>query len=209
MDNVPGCYGAASVFARDSEVCQKCQVFDGCSQESLRTLEAIKGLVNVSDLLRRHDAARKGLTIATKTTVGAQSIDPTITVPVERKVPIEKVMFMVSHEQEEILLTIGVKPKEHARRLCELGFIDSIKSELQAGRNAFAQSKPRFIAVAIDMLIAGGFSKSELQREFLNVFNWSKGTASAHVSIICPILTAFNIAQAIDGRLVASPVRVA
>lgn len=221
----PGCFAAASVFAHDSSVCQGCQVFQACSAESLKTLEAIKSLVNVSDLLKRHDVARKLAGLAKTTPQGWTRTEeggllpppgyvvqaevtqppPVIDQPVERKTQVDKVMYAITHEQEAILATMPVKPQEQARRLCSANLIDKVKAELQEGRNALSESKPRFIAVAVDRLIAGGFSRSDLKAFYVQEFGWGESTASSHVSIVCPILTAFSIAQEINGRLVLSP----
>lgn len=61
----PSCYGAVSVFCHDSNICRACRCFDECDDECLVTLEKIKGMVDVSDLFKRHEAGRKakGLSI--------------------------------------------------------------------------------------------------------------------------------------------------
>jgi hypothetical protein len=64
--NSPGCFGAASVFRRDSGICRACRSFDPCAAESLKRLKAISHLVNVEDLLKEHDAAKIELAIRMK-----------------------------------------------------------------------------------------------------------------------------------------------
>lgn len=59
MNNFPGCFSAASVFLHDSEVCRECMAFSPCADASFKVLEAIKGRVDVTELLKKHEAAHK------------------------------------------------------------------------------------------------------------------------------------------------------
>lgn len=209
MKNAPGCFAAASVFAHDSEVCRKCQVFDGCAAESLKTLEAIKSLVNVSDLLRRHDAAKRSArqhnTVVAEGSGEVPNAASPISKPVTRVTKVERVTYAVPVEHELILASLPVKPQDQARRMCAEGLIDKIKEGLLEGRNALSESKPRFLCLAVDRLLAGGFSKRDLRESFQNELGWGESTASSHVSITLPIFVGFGIAQEISGQFVVAP----
>ena len=226
MKDVPGCFSAASVFAHDSNVCKACQVFEECSQASLKTLEAIKGIINVSDLLKRHEAAlrlkrqsEKPQPILAKVAVskaedvkvdsGVIPKPEPITKPVIRVTPVEKVSFGIPVEHELILATLPTKPRNRARILCSNGLIEKIKEGLHEGRNALAGCKPQCVSIAIDGLVAGGYSRGELKELFLNGTDMNHNTAASRVSSTLPILFGFGIAQEIGGRIVAAPNLVA
>jgi hypothetical protein len=211
MKNAPGCFAAASVFAHDSEICKACHAYVDCSKESLKTLEAIKGLVNVSDLLKRHDAARRATRKPSEPKVedGGDKASAPISEPVERNTPVERVTYQVSQEYEAVLSGMKIKPAEEARKLCNQGLIDKIKEELLAGRNALSNSRPRFVSVALDGLLAGGFDKRELKELFLSKTSMGDSAAASHVSIVLPILFGFGIAQENSGRIILSPKLVA
>lgn len=220
----PGCFASASVFAHDSEVCRACGVFTECSAKSLETLEQIKGLVDVSDLLKRHEAARKasGKFSAPVDKVQPQPIvisgacpprsdipppilqKPPVT-PVERKTRVEKVEFEITPEDEAILSTLPKKPGEHARILCKRNMIEKIKAELQAGCNALRDSTPVFVSIAIDQIINGGCTRKELASVYLGKTNMSESAASPHATQAFQILIAFGIAQEKGDRLVINP----
>lgn len=220
----PACFAAASVFSHDSDVCRACGTFDECSSASVKTLEAIRQVINVEDLLRRHENARRRLTKSTPAPV-AQAVTPAIepcqaaadqeVVPaqpaaatppkVERKTAVEKVALVVSAADEAALAELPVKAREHAERFCRAGLIDAMRTDLQAGRNTFAQLKPEFMRVVCDCLIAGGASKRDIKASLMQQLGWSEGTASSHVSMAVPILLRFNIATESAGRIVLNP----
>lgn len=213
MNNMPGCFGAASVFSHDSEICQKCQAFSSCSEESVRTLEAIKGLVNVADLLKRHEAvrAKKRRSVAAVSDTGDENhtnvaIKPApIHKPVARTTPVEKVDFGVPVEHEAIIAKLSKKSGECATKLCRHGLIDRIKEDLQAGRNTLSAREPNFIRIAIDGLNAGGFDRRELKAMFIEGSSMGESAAASHVSIALPILFGFGFAQENNGRIVVAP----
>ncbi|PLC44478.1 hypothetical protein C0Q88_07305 [Ralstonia pickettii] len=223
----PACFAAASVFSHDSIVCQACASFGECSSASVKTLEAIRQTINVEDLLRRHENARRRLAkqpaapqvqAAEPKLEPAQAVEaqddevvparpakPALPPQVERKTKVEKVALVVTATDEEILRQLPVKAREHAERFCRAGLIDAMRKDLQAGRNTFAQSKPEFMRVICDRLIAGGASKSDLRASLMQQLNWSEGTASSHVSMAVPILLRFNIATESAGNIVLVP----
>jgi hypothetical protein len=214
MKNTPGCFGAASVFAHDSNICRVCKSFDACAVESINTLEQIKGLVNVADLLKRHEVARKAVGLSVTSTVAPEisgkvptipEKTPVIVEPVERKTQVENVTFDLCADTTLTLDSLSVKSKAAATQLCKHGLIDKIKAGVQEGRNALTVSKPNYITVAIDSLLSSGFSRSGLRAQYVEKLGWGEATASSHVSIICPILTAFGIAQESNGQFVAAP----
>jgi hypothetical protein len=219
----PACFAAASVFSHDSGVCQQCGAFGDCASASVKTLEAIQATINVSDLLRRHEAARKKqvfqrpavvapLSVAEQMAgqeddevVAAQPVAPELPARVERRTKVEAVSFGVSEDEATVIATLPKKSAEHAVRFIKNGLIDAMKRELPAGVNTFAQIKPEFMRVVCDALIAGGTTRSALKLRLMNTLDWGDTTASSHVSQIWPLFTRFDIAVEKDGVLTLTP----
>lgn len=211
--NAPACYAAASVFSHDSEICQKCVVFHQCANASLETLEAIKGIVNVQDLLKRHAAARKVSQVAMKKAdadalaeMPPGNIEQPLVKSAERKTRVVQVKFELSADEERVIAILPVKPRKVALSLCKTGMLERIKNGIAEGRNALTETGPEWLRVALTLLLAGGFSKSELRESLQRELNWTEGTASSHVSMACALLYAFGIMTATEGRFVLTPV---
>lgn len=207
-----GCFASATIFSRDSEVCRNCEWFNPCSEESIKTLQALKTMIDVSDLAKRHDAARKRERIAAERE-GEVSVGfvkrpvskERFSQPLERKTKVEKVTFELDEDEIRIIESLPSKAKPFAERLCSSDMISQIKLELSNGRNALDNKKPEFLRVAIDALLDNGFSKSELRQRFVDEFEWREASAQSHVSFTVPILVGFGIAQEVDGRFKAVP----
>ena len=199
----PACFAAASVFSHDSNVCRGCPHFDDCAAASLRTLEAIKGAINVEDLIRRHQKAKRATAKAVEPTI--EPAQKSLLAKVERKTQVVKVQFDVDKKEGDVIATLPVKPQEVAIRLCKEGKLREIREGLDENRNALAETGPRFLRVAVDQLLAGGFTRSELREALKAELGWGDTTASSHVSMVLPLFKAFKIAQEVEGRIVLIP----
>lgn len=201
----PGCYGAASVFSMDSQVCQACVAFQECGDAAIKTLEAIKSTINVTDILARHQAARqKAMAIKVKRQAPQpveQSPIPVaqpkpIDKPVERKTAMQRVTFEISGADQAVIMKIGeksVKTKEQAIVLCKQNKINAMRADLPKGVNPFDTSGPSFLRVACDMLLRGGFTKATYKARLMADLAWTDGTAGSHVAIACALLYSFGI----------------
>ena len=206
----PACFGAASVYASDSDVCKKCFVGHLCGDESMKTLMAIRGIINVEDLLKRHEKARR---LSHESTPAKPALhqpkglealpEPTgnvtrsvITKPVERKTTVEKVAFDVSDANGEALVKIkNAKAKEIAYRMVKGGDIENLKAALLTKVNIYADRGPSFMRIAVDMLLGGGFTKSSLRKRLEKDLEWTEGTAAPHVAQAVTIFAAFKMTQ--------------
>lgn len=212
MTMAPGCFGAPSVFGSDSAVCNACSAFGGCSEASELRLQKIRPLVDVSDLIARHKAARASAALASKrdaAPVVTNSPQPApITQPVERKTTKEKITFEVSETDQAVLLRLGSKnAKAHSQAiiLCKNNKVNECRAMLPRGQNPFAESGPNFLRVACDLLISGGFSKAQLKSELMNRLSWTDGTAASHVAISAGLLLAFSLIVEETGIYVVNP----
>jgi hypothetical protein len=210
--NAPACFAAASVFSHDSEICQQCCAFEQCASASLETLEAIKGIVNVQDLLKRHAVARKVAQGAMKQAdeklkaeMSPGNIKQPLMKPVERKTRVVQVRFEISADEEHVIAMLPVKPQKVALSLCKTGMLERIKKGVAEGHNALVETGPEWLRVALSSLLAGGFSKSELRESLQSELGWTEGTAASHVSMASVLILAFGIGQPKDGRIVLSP----
>lgn len=211
--NAPGCFAAASVFCHDSEVCRQCCAFDACSSAALNTLEKIKGVVNVKDLLKRHEKARRVSQAAIKkadeereATLPPGNLQQPLMKPVKRKTQVTTVAFDVSAKDDAIIAKLPVKSQQIAVALCKRGMLDAIQRGMQEGRNALDENGPAWLRVALTLLLRGGCTKSELRESIRQELNWAESSAGPHASMAWVLLTAFGVAQETEGRLVPAPV---
>lgn len=196
----PGCFGAASVYSLDGEICRKCSVYNECGADAHATLARIRGTINVSDIITRHEKAREltraqAAANAPKPEAVASTAQPApITAPVDRKTTVQRVYFEVSADQQEAIARIGPKKtKELAISLCKMNKVRAIHSDVLAGVNPFAESGPSFMRVACALLVKGAFTKASLKTELMDELGWTDGTAAAHVSQAIGFLEAFGV----------------
>ncbi|MCL2874687.1 MAG: hypothetical protein FWF12_00030 [Betaproteobacteria bacterium] len=207
--NAPGCFAAASVFSRDSDVCNICCAMSECAQASLETLQAIRGIINVSDLLARHEQAKK---IARKAmqerdaeaaaALPPGNIQPPLMRAVERQTKVAVMKIEASADDERIIATLPVKLQKIAITLCSKGVLQGMKKGLIEGRNVLAESKPSWLSVALTHLVAGGFARRELREAMNKALGWETSSSAPHVSMAIAIFTAFGLAKEVEGRIV-------
>lgn len=209
----PACFAAASVFSQDSTICQGCSAFADCSAASLETLMAIKSIINVDDLLKRHAVARKAAMIAKQAIDEAAAAEmppgnlerPVEVRPVERKTQVVPIKFDVSPDENVVLARMPVKPREIALRMLKANDVEGIRLALTEKRNYYAERGPSFLRVAMTMLLNGGFSKLTLRKTFEAELSWTEGTAASHVGIAVAILVGFKFAQEKSSQFTLMP----
>jgi hypothetical protein len=198
--SAPACYAAITVFARDSGVCRNCPEFERCANASRRTLEKIRGAVDIEALLQRHDAIKHTITTITTTTTKsgpAPLVEKKETEP--QKVTLR---FSVDKKTGDVALVLPVKPKPVAIRLCGEERLRTAAQALNEGRNAFTDSGPPFLRVAADLLLAGDFTRARLREEFMTRLGWNENVAALHVSITAAAFKAFRLARETDGETI-------
>lgn len=202
----PGCFGAPSVHSADSHVCQKCPAFDACGPAAMATLQEIRSVIDVSDLLRRHASARSA--IASSGGVPGVPVRP---LPgVARTTKMARAQFAISDDDMSVIIKLerkNTKTAAQASVLCKHNQIAQLRADLPLGVNPFAASAPSFMRVAIDLLLAhGGFTKARLNGALCEQLGWSATTAASHVAITCALLYAFGfITVQDDGAFVLAP----
>jgi hypothetical protein len=210
--NAPACFAAASVFTHDSEVCRQCCAFDACAAASLETLEQIRHVVNVADLLKRHEKAKKVSREAIKAADEKKLADqppgnnqPPLTGAVERKTEVVAVKFEVTPEEEAVVAKLSSKVQPIVVRMLKRGALSQVKKSVKEKHNALAESEPEWLRLAVDHMIAGGFTRSELRETLKTKLDWADSSTGPHASMAALLLKGFGIAQEIEGRLVPAP----
>lgn len=205
----PGCFGSPSCFAQDSKICTKCPAHQTCGVEVLNTLERIKSIVNVSDLIHKHKQALTKARQERKERFKGESAPakPPRPMPksVERTSKIEKITYEIDEETQSLIGTLPVKAQSFATQLCKTGLVQRIKKDLKQGENPLAKTGPKFLSLTLTSLINGGFTKSELRSKFIEEFNWTDNTAASHVSLAVKLLVMFEIAVESGSNIVVNP----
>lgn len=210
----PACFAAASIFNLDSNVCEKCMAFTECGVASAETLEKIKHLINVDDLMRRHEAARKaGLIrlaasdakIAAETPPG-NGLIPLPLVPIVRKTAVVKIKFDPTGEEVDVIAKMSKTVQKMATVMVKSNQIEDVKTALKAGVNFYAEQGYEWMRVAIDMLMnEGGFTRSTLRQRLEKDLSWSNATAAAYVGYVVTITVAFKITCEKKGHISLIP----
>lgn len=208
---IPGCFGAATVFAFDSEVCKSCPAGQDCAPAAMQTLDRIKTVVKVDDLMARHRKAREKA-IKDQREKDRQAIEaappgpmatPAPTKPVARCTPAEKVEYEVSEKHALIIAEMPSKAQTFAMSLCKKGFVKEMRKNM-ANKKA-TPGLPKWLNVALDELTKNGFTRASLKARLMNDLGWTDGTAGSHISIAIAILTGFEIAIETNGGFRVSP----
>lgn len=201
----PGCFASASVYGADSVVCQACPAYNECGNASLKTLESIRQLVDVRDLMERHKAARQRVAARLAPPGGAKPVvaspipvSQPAAGPIERTTGMIKTTFDASPEDQATIDMLGnknIKAKEQAITLCKTNRINEMREQLPIQGNPFNTSGPKYLRVACDMLIRGGFTKASFKMRLMEELGWVDTTAGSHVALACALLYSFKIAS--------------
>lgn len=199
----PGCFASASVYGVDSVVCQACPAYADCGDASVKTLQEIRQLVDVTDLLARHKAARAAARLKNppqKKPVEPSTVpvsQPTTGEPIERTTAMAKVIYEITPEDQAAIDYIGsknTKAREQAIVLCKNGKVNDMRAMLPVQRNPFTESGPKYLRVACDMLMRGGFTRASFKTQLMTELGWGEGTAASHFALASALLYSFKIA---------------
>jgi hypothetical protein len=207
----PGCFASPSIYAIDSQYCQQCVAYKECGEAMLKTLAEIGTVIDVKDLIDMHEKARKKMGVApdpTEAAVVETALATTAPLPqsIERKTVVAKVDFEIDQRTMDLIANIGnVKAKAQALVLAKANMIERAIVALSKGENPFENHPPRFLNVACDLLLKGGFTKAQLKKAFMERLGQSEGTAGSHVSITVAMLQPMNIVVASGKSFILNP----
>lgn len=91
--------------------------------------------------------------------------------------------------------SLPVKASKVLKTLFKNDKAHAIRAEIKKGRNAIKDQSPKFISVALDELILGGFDKASLRHALMSKLNCTDKTAFGWVSITVPVLSALDVVR--------------
>jgi hypothetical protein len=207
----PGCFASPSIYAVDSQYCQQCVAYRECGEVMQKTLAELQPIINVQDLIDMHEKARKKMGINPAPELPQQvetafAVSSPLPQSIERKTVVTKVDFEVDQKTMDLIANIGnVKAKAQALVLAKSNMIERSIAALAKGENPFADCPPKFLNVACDLLLNGGFTKAQLKKALMERLGQSDGTAGSHVSITVAMLLPMNIIVANGKAFILNP----
>lgn len=202
-EKAPACFGAASIFTRDSEVCKACPHFNECEAEAMRVLLKLRSIVNVEDIIKGHEKARKRAGIQNVTQSLAESTEVAIQ-PLERRTKEVSVKgFTINKKDEAALLVLKKNPKILALKLLQSGVMERMRQDLKAGINTFEGKSAKLFYMPIHlMLTRKSITSKDLRDAYMEYYNWSEGTAFSQSSIVLQVLVAFGFFQVLEDKTI-------
>lgn len=193
------CFGIPSVFSFKSKVCAACPDFEQCREESYASLLSVESKLPLNDLLAEHE----GYTIERGVRKPKSKVSDAA--PRPRTTTQKTSPRALSQEMEDRLRLLPVKVETAARRILTKRLDLKMRESLARGSNPFTMTDQRYLSVALDRLLGGGFSKGELRSAYMRELGWTEGTAFSHVSMIWHLLPFFELATVSGGYLVPTP----
>ncbi|MCK5643213.1 MAG: hypothetical protein KAJ19_20560 [Gammaproteobacteria bacterium] len=173
-----GCFGHIATYNPVNKICQSCNDSAACDE-------------SVSDRAQR---LRK-LGVSVELSKQKPSVTEPLVKPEQEPRPVVSHMAVAPAGKRGIMT---VKAKETYASIEKRGV--DLKAGLMGLFNPL-QDKPKFLALAFDHVLTGGYQKRELAEKFCRTFEWTRGTANSHVGICTSIFTALNLSKA-DGQTV-------
>ncbi len=213
-DNTPACFGAATVFSADSETCKKCEAYARCADASVQTLVEIRHLINVEDLIARHNKARgvsqaeikkRDKEEADARPPGSGMTPKLPSEPVQRFTEVVRVRFEQSEHDQAVIAKMATKARPYAINLIENGVVKKCIEALESGDIAALPARPEWFVITLTKLMHGGFTRAELKQAMVETYGWQENTAASYVSLSLALLPLVANVQDEAGRIVLAP----
>lgn len=189
----PRCFGLPSVFHRDTPTCAKCPVMTECEKAALAKALALAPYVQIGDVVMRLRNRGESTTPA--------AVDTQLTV-VQRTTREEKLRLALTEGDRAVIAKMPVKVREKAEYIMRAGKDVEARESLSRGVNPFPLDGSRYLHVACDLLIKGGFTRAELRDAYMERLGWSRATAASEVSTVVNIFPALKFAKEVHRRFV-------
>ena len=204
----PGCYASPSVFASDSDICRGCPTFDACGAACVETLHAIRDRINVDALLARHRDARQATIEAApreepkapETLKFLPSVKPSTEKAQPKLVKTHKPRASAAITPAHQAIIDGIS-QSHAKglaiKMARDGMLDTIRTELAAGRNPFRDDEAsKYYGVACEELLKGPLTRQTLKQVFQKRMGkhkpWDEKSAASHAGTVFAMLGAIG-----------------
>lgn len=181
-----GCFGSPMAYDGACVACQSCPHFGSCQDAAAKRTERLSEKLDMRALIARQRRFYQGV-IRDHGGTQRTMLRPTWNVQSER----------VPAWAEGL----PVKARAMSQRLTQLKI--DLHESLAAGQNPFRGLQPKYMEVACDMLIAGGFTRKELARRFTEEFStWNPRSTSTNVSNVTALLLGSGAAREDGGHIV-------
>jgi hypothetical protein len=179
MGNKPltdrGCLGMPSVFNRISKACQECCAREQCRELGLASLLRARERIDVEELIQE---LRRGF--ATSLPLGE-----------------------LTEQQQQRIQDAPAKLQTRLRTLLEKGFEQTARECFAQGENPFKTVKN--LHVAGELLLAGGFDRTQLREELMARYGWALSNAYSEVSNAIALLRGLALVVERDGCFTLAP----
>lgn len=101
--------------------------------------------------------------------------------------------MQLTEDQLKRLEGLPVKVAPRVRLLMQRGIDARSRRDVAAGRNPFPDDTNRYMWLACEMLLHGGFNRSSLKNAFIAQLKFTPATAASHVSNTVAIFNALGI----------------
>jgi hypothetical protein len=107
--------------------------------------------------------------------------------------------------EHDLLATLPVRVQKVMRPLLKRGGDARARLALAKGQNPFDGRGPQWLRLAGEKLLAGGFTKGDLRRAYINEYGWSEATAFSRVSIVVSVIPALRLGRVAGDTVLRAP----
>lgn len=104
--------------------------------------------------------------------------------------------------QRTMIASMPVKVGPRLESMLLSGFASTVRSRFANRENAFSTSGVKHLPLVGDLLLKGGFTKTELRRRLRQEFPWSEGTAFVEVARTLALLRGLGLTVEVGRRIV-------
>jgi hypothetical protein len=195
----PSCFGLPSVFVASSPACVSCTSREQCVPACHQLLVSLSDKMDVSGNLAQLERTAK---VVIAQSLPATTVETTIAAPARAALSVN---LSVDAHMQSTLDRLPVNAAKILKPLLTRGADVKARYSLANDRNPFDTTTPRWLQLAGEGLLAGGFTKAELRERYIKEFGWGEGTAFSRVSVVAAVLPALRLATAAGNRIIRAP----
>lgn len=180
--NAPGCFGSVLSFSSTDKTCAMCKYNQVCEEKAYESLLEMRQTVDVSEFEQKFNIHR------IKT--GKRIVNEAVQQSDKRKS-----RSKMTDEQRAIVDddSLPVKPRKLLGSIFRKGFdAEYLLGAIRTGINPFRDKKPAILEKVFDLLLDGGFTKSDLHKTYL-AGGMAKRTAHSQVSVVVAALALLEV----------------
>jgi hypothetical protein len=195
----PSCFGLPSVFAAGTQTCTACASRALCVPACYSMLVSLSDKIDVAAPLAQLERTAK---VVTAQSIPAPTVETTIAAPAPAAV---RVNLECGAREQELLASLPVRAQKVMRPLLKRGGDARARLALAKGQNPFDGRGPQWLRFAGEKLLAGGFTKGDLRRAYIDEYGWSEATAFSRVSIVVSVIPALRLGRVAGDTVLRTP----